>query len=270
MYRYASSSKQSVYRSDYPLSIDAIAQYAPSVLASQPHESRSQHYTFLPTSTVLEGLGTEGFVPYEVRQTKVRDVGRREHTRHLVRLRYEGLTARGSEIAPEIILINAHDGTSAYRLIAGFFRFVCSNGLIAGDVCEDVSVRHSGDTVGKTIEGAYRVVETLREATGRIDHYRDTHLPRPAQLQFAEQALRLRWPEQAPVEAEALLEPRRYEDAGADLWRVFNRVQEALLRGGLSGRSQSGRRLRTRAVTGLTEDVRINRGLWDLADAFAA
>ena len=40
MYRYASSSKQFTFRSDSPLSNDQIARHAPSVLATEAHESR--------------------------------------------------------------------------------------------------------------------------------------------------------------------------------------------------------------------------------------
>lgn len=30
----------------------------------------------------------------------------------------------------EIILINSHNGTSYYQMLAGMFRFVCMNGLV--------------------------------------------------------------------------------------------------------------------------------------------
>ena len=55
-----------------------------------------------------------------------------------------------------------------------------------------------------------------------------------------------------------------------NLWRVFNRTQENLLKGGLTGRSASGRHTRTRAIKSVTEDVRLNRALWQLTEHFAA
>ncbi len=42
-------------------------------------------------------------------------------------------------------------------------------------------------------------------------------------------------------------------------------VQENLMRGGISRRSASGRLTRTRRISSIREDVRINSGLWDLA-----
>ena len=38
------------------------------------------------------------------------------------------------------------------------------------------------------------------------------------------------------------------------------------MRGGLRGRSANGRRLTTRPVQGIDQDLRLNRALWLLAD----
>ena len=62
-----------------------------------------------------------------VTQTRVRNEDRRDFTKHMIRLRHAGqINARGE--ANEIILLNSHDGTSSYQMLAGMFRFVCSNG----------------------------------------------------------------------------------------------------------------------------------------------
>ena len=41
------------------------------------------------------------------------------------------------------------------------------------------------------------------------------------------------------------------------------------MKGGLPGRSRSGRRTRTRAIRSVHEDVRLNRGLWHLTEQMA-
>ena len=265
-YRYGNSSNQAGIRRDRPLSNDEIARYAPSVLATEAHESRGERYAFIPTLDVLDGLRREGFQPFEVRQTRVRDQGRREHTKHLVRLRHAGGDFSGPE-AGEIVLLNSHDGTSSYQLLAGFFRFVCSNGLIAGDVTNDIRIRHSGNVVGDVIEGSYRVLDNIRALEDRIGAYKGTTLNHVEATEFSRAAAELRWGPGADANRERqLLYVRRDDDRDLTLWNVYNRVQENLIRGGLSGRSANGRRTTTRAVTGVSEDVRINRGLWALAD----
>ena len=60
--------------------------------------------------------------------------------------------------------------------------------------------------------------------------------------------------------------PRRYEDRQDDLWTVYNRIQESLLKGGLSGRTAKGKRTHTRAVNGIDGDVKLNRALWVMAE----
>jgi len=62
-----------------------------------------------------------------------------------------------------------------------------------------------------------------------------------------------------------LLACRRSEDVGDDLWHVYNRCQEHLLRGGLIRRSITGRLTRTRAIGSIQQDVALNGQLWDLA-----
>ena len=45
------------------------------------------------------------------------------------------------------------------------------------------------------------------------------------------------------------------------MWTTFSRVHENMIKGGLQGRSHSGRRTMTRAVTGIAQNVKINRAL---------
>lgn len=70
-----------------------------------------------------------------------------------------------------------------------------------------------------------------------------------------------------------MLAPRRHADAGNDLWRTFNRVQENAIRGGMSAwdRDAAGHRRRTttRDVNGIDADVRINKALWMLGERMA-
>jgi hypothetical protein len=269
MYRYSQSSNQSAYRSTTPLSNNQIAAYAPSVLAESAHESRGERYTFIPTVRVIDGLRNQGFEPFEVRQTRVRNLAKRDHTKHMVRMRHSSTLDSKGEV-PEIILLNSHDGSSSYQLLSGIFRFVCSNGLIAGDVVEDVRVRHSGHVVDEVIEGSFRVLADSQKVISRISDYKSISLSLPEQRAFANAAIRLRWDENAPIGCDRLLTPQRWSDKNDDLWTVFNRVQEGMVKGGVAGKTAKGRRMHTRAVAGVTENVKLNRALWTLADNMAA
>ena len=71
-----------------------------------------------------------------------------------------------------------------------------------------------------------------------------------------------------------MLVSRRREDVGGDLWHTLNRVQENVIAGGLSAiqRDAEGRRIRrvsTRRINGIDQDVKLNRALWQLAGMMA-
>jgi hypothetical protein len=254
-------------RSQQPLTNEEIAGVAPSIFATEKHDSRSERYTYIPTIDVLEKLRTEGFMPFMACQARCRDEGKREHTKHMLRLRYAGQI--DSSEANEIILLNSHDGTTSYQMLAGTFRFVCCNGTVCGDTLNDIRVPHKGNIVDNVIEGAFRVVDDFERINGQIDGMKALPLNEGEQLAFAHAALALKYDPQtevAPITEQQILAPKRREDVGNDLWKTFNRIQERMLKGGLHGRAANGRRTTTRAVTGIDQDIRLNRALWVLAE----
>ena len=47
------------------------------------------------------------------------------------------------DISPEIIIRNSYDGTIGVNLLAGAFRFVCTNGMVIGVVLDNYKNKHS-------------------------------------------------------------------------------------------------------------------------------
>lgn len=263
--RFASCSP--VLRSDHPLSDAQIRTVAPSIFAEAPHESRSQRYSYIPTAEVLTELRKEGFQPFMVCQTRVRHEDRREYTKHMLRLRHAS-QINGAE-ANEIILLNSHDGSSSYQMLAGMFRFVCQNGLVWGDTFADVRVPHKGNVTDHVIEGAYEVLHGFEQMQDSRDSMRAITLDEGEAEVFARSALTLKYDNAGkalPIRESQVLQPRRFDDNRSDLWSVFNRVQENLVKGGVSSRTANGRQQRTRPVQGIDQNVRLNRALWLLAD----
>ena len=249
------------------LSLEAVRALAPAVFASSAHERTSAKYTFIPTEQVLTGLMQAGFVPVEARQTHARKSSP-AHARHVLRLRrrFETVQLRGS--VPEVVFLNSHDGSSAYQLRMGLFRVVCTNGLIVSrGAFPAYCVPHRGNVVDEVVTGALKLSENFERLGVQVERMEQRHLFKDEQLQFAERALALRYPipAEARMQPSQLLNCRRIEDTGDDLWTILNRCQEALLRGGLSRRAASGRLSRTRRITSIKEEVRLNVGLWDLA-----
>jgi hypothetical protein len=255
-------------RSRAPLTEDQLRSVAPSIFAEAAHDSRSERYTYIPTSTVLAGLQKEGFQPFMVAQTRVRDEGKRDFTKHMIRLRHPSQI--NDTEANEVILLNSHDGTSSYQMVAGLLRFVCMNGLVCGETVTDVRVRHKGQIVDNVIEGAFEVLDGFKLVREVRDDMRAITLAPAEAAAFGRAALALKYEpdatKPAPITETQLLAPRRTADAGSDLWSTFNRVQENIVQGGLQMKSTNGRRMSTRAVAGIDSSVKVNRALWMLAE----
>lgn len=256
-------------RSDSPLTDDQLFRVAPSIFATGKHDSRSERYTYIPTIEVLTGLRNEGFQPFMVAQSKSRIEGKSEYTKHMIRLRPEGRILSPETF--EIILINSHDGTSSYQMLAGVFRFVCQNGMVIGNTVEDVRVPHRGNITENVIDAAYTIVDGFNNAQDTIEIMKSTPLALPDARAFAEAALTLKYDtdEHAPVIPDQILLPRRQADKANDLWTTFNRVQENLLKGGVRGRTSTGKRTTTREVTSIDNNVKLNKALWLLGERMA-
>jgi len=268
-----------VMRGDLALSEDQMRAAAPSIFAEGKHASRSERYTYIPTIDVLRGLRKEGFEPFMVAQGHSRIEGKAEFTKHMIRMRH--VRDRSGQVqtrpeANEIILINSHDGASSYQMLAGMFRFVCCNGLVVGEVVDDIRIPHKGNIQGEVIEGAFRVLDEFEAVGERTESMKALQLRPLEEIAFATAALALRFGERgveetgghrpAPVTAEQLIEARRPEDIGHSLWTTFQRVQENVMRGGQPGRSAQGRRVQTRPVGSIDRGVSLNRALWMLAE----
>jgi hypothetical protein len=255
------------------LSIEAVRQQAPAVFAPSAHEQMSSRYTFIPTERVLTGLMNAGFVPVDARQTRTRRTSPL-HARHVVRLRRQFETVQLRDAVPEVVFLNSHDGTSAYQLRMGIFRVVCTNGLIVSrGAFPGYVVSHRGNVVDEVIARALQLSEQFSTLAGQVERMEARVLHKEEQIRFAEQALSLRFSDVAEcgMQPSQLLTCRRVEDTGEDLWSTLNKVQENLLRGGLSRRSLSGRLVRTRRITAIRQEVRLNSALWDFAlEALAA
>lgn len=253
------------------LSPEALRERVPAVFAPAAHERTSTAYTFISTERVLTALASAGFLPVEARQAaRARSP---LHARHLIRLRRRFETIALRDAIPEILFLNSHDGTSAYQLRVGLYRVVCTNGLVvSAGVFPTWRVTHRGDVVADVVAAALEISERFDLLAAAVERMEHTRLDRLQQLDFAAEAVALRFPKDpsGSIEPSRFLVAHRAEDVGNDLWRTFNVLQENLLRGGIPRRSASNRLSRTRRITAIREDVRLNSGLWELAMARAA
>lgn len=263
------------------LTEDEMRARAPSIFAVSAHESRSNRFAPIPTIDVIRALSREGFAPVGVKQCGSRDPGKRDFTKHLIRLRRLDDVAKYSvgDTVAEILLKNANDGSAAYDLLAGLFKILCLNSLVAQtSTMESLRVKHTGDVQNKVIDGTYRVLDTAVAALEAPDKWSRIQLDTAEQHAFAEAAHVARFADAdgnvaTPIKPAQLLIARRTADQQPNLWNTFNVIQENAIKGGLSamGRDANNRPRwsTTREVKGIDQDVKLNRALFTLASKMA-
>ncbi len=265
-----------ITRNTQPLTLEQIAQLAPSALAPAAHSQMSHRYAYIPTIDVIQAMTKAGFLPYSAKQSASRDANRHSFTKHMIRFRSAAQSLIVGDSFPEVILVNSHDGSSSYKLMAGLFRLVCSNGMVVSDgMQQSISIRHSGNIIDHVIEGSTQIIANAPKLLDAVNRWTNLNLSTGEQHALAEAAHTLRFADNdgkvdTPVTAAQLLAPRRPADNRSDLWHTLNRVQENVVRGGLRayGRDANGHRRRTttREINGIDQDVKLNRALWQLAE----
>jgi hypothetical protein len=75
-------------RNQTPLTLDDIAQRAPSALATRPYDAMSTKYGFVPTVGVIQAMIAAGFQPFSAVQSRTRIVGKGDFTKYLIRFRH--------------------------------------------------------------------------------------------------------------------------------------------------------------------------------------
>lgn len=244
---------------------------APSVFARKPFFKMSEQYRFVPTIDVIDALQDNQFYPVYAAQSKTRIPGKGEFTKHVIRFRNIWNLRNTTDEIPEIVLVNSHDGSSAYKLMMGIFRLVCGNGLIiASSMVNEISVRHIGvkSLPQQVIDISHEIIKETPAVMTAIGDWKAIELSPVQQEAFASSALELR-DSTIQLSPEQILRPRRSSDNKPNLWNTFNNVQENIIKGGNVGKNTSGRLRHTRGIKSVKEDIRLNRALWLLTEQMA-
>lgn len=256
------------------LSKEKLFKLAPSIFTQESSHKTSAQYSPISTEQIIDKLMSEGFFPTWATQTKSQNQESKAFAKHMLRFQRHDVMQNNQGLYPELVLINSHDGLSSYRLMAGLFRVVCGNGMIAGQSYDEIRIKHQGDVIGNVIEGTYKVIETANKMLDVSDDMASIHLNDTEKMIFAEAAHSLKFSDEEGamiVAPERLLQPRRYVDQkDNDLFTVFNVLQENLIKGGIRGHRLNKygytTRTKTREVKAIDQNVKLNRALWTLTE----
>jgi len=254
-----------------PMTLDQIRDVAPSVFAETRHSSRSQRFSYIPTSAVVEHLMQRDFGVFSVTQGGSKDSEKRSFTKHALRFRQLSQPVQVGGTHHEVVLLNAHDGTSSYRLMAGVFRLVCGNGLVVAEsLLSDVRIKHSGNVLDDVSASVTQLTGDLPKIGHAVESMQALTLEPAEREVFARAAIVAKYGDDpAPVTPSQVLTPRRDADNARDLWTTLNVAQESLIQGGQRYRLRTDRGIqerRTNPVRSVDGTTNLNRALWQLAE----
>ena len=249
------------------LTLEEATNLVPAIGAQSPSEKVSERYQFVSTRDILNRVQKDGWMI-----TNATSQNRSPYAQHRVTLVHENDLANTNsddEGIPRIEMFNSHNLSKRLMFAIGFFRFVCSNGLIvASGPAETIRIKHrfSGDRLSEIMEQVSQISGKFPAIKNTIEDFKAREMNHDEQTSFAQYAIkgRFNYRPEMPKRfrdmgrtVEKLLQVRRPEDEGDSVWAVYNRVQENLV-SGVQGFS--------RPIRGYADNVRVNQLLWKGAE----
>lgn len=250
----------------------ALLRNAPSIFTEEPYFDTSSKYRMVRTYDVVNALKDMNYSPIVAKQSRTRVPGKAPYTRHMVVFRHKDAEVKAKDMGlgycPDVLLSNSHDGLSSYQIDLAIFRFICSNGLVVKqNDFGTFRVKHTGNVVDSVVESLGYIETAVPRIMAGIEDWSNVELSSTEELLFADNILKTRYDKNAPILPQALTVSRRYGDEKRDLWTIFNKFQENIMRGGLSsGLRGAQRRRTTRPIRGVSETIRFNREAWSVAE----
>ena len=252
---------------------EQIRRVAPSVYTQAPSERVSAKYQLFDTAAVIPVMADMGWKVVSARQSITRLPDNTPFTKHMLEFGHHDHILREHEVGDlqmRIGLVNSHDAKNAVGIFGRMLRTWCANqATVEEQMFGDATFRHTLDMT-QVRDSVYQYVKNIPPLGDKIDFYRSIATPEQTQLDFAHEALAVRWGDTAPVDERALLTVRREKDTLSNLWGLYQIVQENLTKGGHDYQAEGKRRNKTRAISSIDSDLQINGKLWALMTAFAA
>ena len=262
---------------------DEIREMAPLAFADTPtNPDLSKKYLFVNTETIIDDLNKLGWLPVQAAQRKSRKEGGTIFSKHMIAFQNPEIkitSGDGDDAYPRILLTNSHDGMQAFKFSVGIYRMVCSNGLVVADEeFSDFKIKHKGYTFSELRNVVKQAVEDLPNKVQIMNDMKSKILTQEEKNKLALDAMLIRaniTPGSEKAKAfnydaetiEDILDPKREEDKGNDLWRVFNVVQEKITQGDFHAALTGAKVRKVRKIKSFEKDLKVNKELFKLATA---
>jgi hypothetical protein len=260
--------------SKIPLTNVQLKAAAPSIFSESPIDGVSDRYAFVPTHSVLDTFRQAGYYPIMASESKVRNSDNQGYQKHIIQFRSIDnlLRPNVNEEYADIVLTNSHNRTSSFIVDLAFFRIVCSNMLVVpSQSFSHHSIIHAGFNHEKIKMAIDEVVAYMPRMQKEIEKFKAIKLSNLEQNSLAKAAIDIRFDKEIHrVDPQELLYVHRDEDDGLSLWNTFNRVQEAIIRGGIKGVNRdTGKHFTSKPITAIDTNLKLNKELFETVQMIA-
>jgi len=260
------------------------------VLQTVKKSTTSNKYQFISSNSIGKFFESQGFTCEGVSHANVRKEEKRGFQKHLMLFSRPDLLIDGDNKL-QLLVQNSHDSSSSLTINTGVWRAVCANGLVSGNDLFTQKVRHIGKSINDQLkESLYYILGHMAELKDQVQAMKNTTLNYQQSDEFIKNVVEMRFDKVKNVHSIDLTTVdriRRSGDMGQDLYTVFNRVQESVIKGGIRytkkiekfNTALNGDKVyigtdykngTTRAVTNIKKSIDLNKAIWNQATSLVA
>ena len=257
-----------------PLTDAQLRAAAPSIFSETPIDGVSEKYAFVPTYAVLDTFRDAGYYPIMASESNVRNQENLGYQKHIIQFRNLDNLLRPNSVDEyaDIVLTNSHNRTSSFKVDLAYWRLVCSNMLIVpSQSFLSSSIIHAGFQESKINHAIEEVTSYMPYIEQEIEQFKGITLSPSEQQSLAYAAIDIRFDtKKHAIEPSELLTIQRKDDIDSSLWTIFNRIQEAIIRGGIKGTNrETGRNFTSKAIHAIDTNFSLNKELWSTVQMMA-
>ncbi|MCT7432696.1 DUF945 domain-containing protein [Aliarcobacter cryaerophilus] len=263
-----------IFKTVKPLSNDELFNVAPSIFSESPIETVSDKYAFVPTYKVLDTFREAGYYPIMASESKVRDEENQGYQKHIIQFRSleNLLRPNAKDEYEDIVLTNSHNRTSSFIVDLAIFRIVCSNMLVVPSKSfVHHSIVHVGFNKNKVKNAINEVTSYMPKIKELVATFKSIHLTPSEEQMLANAAIDIRFDTNTHyIKADELLKVNYEEDHAPTLWSAYNRIQEAMIRGGVKMKNLvTNKYFTSKAINGIDATIKFNKELFEAVEQVA-
>ncbi|MGJ0378393.1 DUF932 domain-containing protein, partial [Aliarcobacter cryaerophilus] len=226
------------------------------------------------TYKLLDTFRDAGYYPIMASESKVRDEENQGYQKHIIQFRSleNLLRPNAKDEYEDIVLTNSHNRTSSFIVDLAIFRIVCSNMLVVPSKSfVHASIVHVGFTNEKVKNAINEVTSYMPKIKEEVAKFKSIYLTPSEEQMLANAAIDIRFDTGTHyIKADELLKVNYEEDYVPTLWSAYNRIQEAMIRGGVKMKNLiTNKTFTSKAINGIDATIKFNKELFEAVEQVA-